>query len=64
MMVINDFLKINSETIPDAYVYIVRLIQGSIILGMIFLYRYMLSARKKYLKSLETKGTEEKEKEK
>lgn len=61
MMVINDFLKINSETISEAYVYIVRFIQGSIILGMVFLYRYMLNSRKKYLKTLETKGTEEKE---
>lgn len=61
MMIINDFLKINSETIPDTYVYIVRFIQGSIILGMVFLYKYMLSSRKKYLKSLEAKGTEEKE---
>lgn len=59
MMVINDFLKINSETIPDMHVYIVRLIQGSIILGMVFLYKYMLSSRKRYLKSLEAKGTEE-----
>jgi hypothetical protein len=53
MLVINDFIKINSETLSDAYVYAIRGIQGSIIFGLIFLYNYMLNARKKYMRDLQ-----------
>jgi very-long-chain (3R)-3-hydroxyacyl-CoA dehydratase len=52
MMVINDFIKINSEVLSDEYVYIIRFIQASIILGMLFLYNYMLKSRKKFMKNL------------
>lgn len=53
MLVINDYIKINSETLSDAYVYAIRGIQASIIIGLVFLYKYMLNSRKKYLKGLE-----------
>lgn len=56
MLIINDFIKINSETLTDAYVYIIRGIQASIIIGLIFLYKYMLNSRRKYMKSLENQG--------
>ncbi len=52
MLIINDFIKINSEILSDEYVYAIRGIQLSIILGMIFLYKYMLSSRKKYMATL------------
>ena len=55
MLVINDFIKINSETLTDEYVYATRGIQASIIIGMLFLYNYMLGSRKKYMKGLENK---------
>lgn len=52
MLIINDFIKIHSETLSEAYVYAIRGIQLSIVLGMLFLYKYMLSSRKKYLATL------------
>jgi very-long-chain (3R)-3-hydroxyacyl-CoA dehydratase len=58
MLVINDFIKINSETLSDGYLYAVRGIQASIIIGMLFLYKYMLNSRKRYLKGLEKKEAE------
>jgi len=55
MLVINDYIKINSETLTDEYVYAIRGIQASIIIGLLFLYNYMLASRKKYMKGLESK---------
>jgi hypothetical protein len=51
MMVINDYIKINSEVLSDEYVYLIRFIQASIIIGMLFLYNYMLKSRKKFMKT-------------
>jgi very-long-chain (3R)-3-hydroxyacyl-CoA dehydratase len=52
MLVINDYIKINAETLTDLHIHIIRFIQLSICVGMILLYRYMLSSRKKYMKTL------------
>ena len=51
MNVINDYIKINSETISHEKIMIIRCIQGMIIIGMIILYNYMLSSRKKQAKN-------------
>ena len=51
MRVINDYLKRHAETIDDNYIYFIRFAQGAIILGMLFLYNYMLKGRAKFMKS-------------
>lgn len=53
MMIINDFIKINSETLTDPEVYFIRFVQAGIIIGFLALYNYMLKSRQKYFKSLE-----------
>lgn len=54
MMVINDFIKINAESLTELYIYIIRFIQGCIVVGLIPLYLYMFKSRQKYYKSLNT----------
>lgn len=52
MLAINDYIKRHAEELEDWHVHCIRFIQGSIILGMIFLYRHMLKMRKRYFKSV------------
>ena len=51
MGVINNYLKNNAETIDDNNLYLIRFAQGAIILGMLFLYSYMLKGRARFMKS-------------
>jgi hypothetical protein len=48
MLVINDYIKLTAETIPDIEIFIIRFVQLAIILGMCSLYVYMLKSRSKY----------------
>lgn len=57
MMVINDYIKRHAETLQDWEINAIRVVQGCIILGMLFLYNYMLKMRKKYYKE-QSKGKE------
>lgn len=41
------------------WIYLIRGIQITIVLGMFFLYSYMLKGRRKYMKELEKKGQSE-----
>jgi very-long-chain (3R)-3-hydroxyacyl-CoA dehydratase len=63
MLVINDYIKRNAETLTDIWIYLIRGIQTTIVLGMFFLYSYMLKGRKKYMRELEKKGQSEPAKE-
>lgn len=49
---INDYIKINSETLTEAQIYLIRAVQAGIIIGLVFLYKYMLNSRKKYMTGL------------
>ena len=51
MMLINDYLERHTE-LTETCVYIVRGIQVSIIVGLLFLYTYMLKMRGKYYKKV------------
>lgn len=53
MMIINDFIERNKDSMEEYQLYIIRAIQGCIVIGMLFLYNYMMKSRKRYLKSLE-----------
>ena len=63
MLVINNFIKRNVEWLTVDYINMIRVVQLGIIIGMIFLYFYMLSSRSKYYSSLK-KENEEKGKDK
>lgn len=41
------------------WIYLIRGIQITIVLGMFFLYSYMLKGRRKYMKELKKKGQSE-----
>lgn len=45
----NDYFSRHPE-LPDIYYYILRFINFGILVGVVILYRYMLSARRKYMK--------------
>jgi hypothetical protein len=47
MLVINDFIERHPD-LQQEYVIVIRVIQVSIIGGMLFLYNYMLGGRKKW----------------
>jgi hypothetical protein len=59
MLVINDYIKINSEVLEDWHIILIRFIQASIIVGMVFLYKYMLNGRKKFIKGTESNDSKE-----
>jgi len=42
----------HKEYMTDMYYYLVRSVQFGIVAGMFLLYRYMLSSRKKFMKSI------------
>jgi hypothetical protein len=48
IMVINDFIKRHAEVLLDWQINAIRVSQGLIVLGMVFLYVYMLKMRKRY----------------
>lgn len=64
IMLINDFIKRHAENLDDLHINAIRVAQALIIIGMCFLYSYMLKMRKKYYKALKsgTSGTEEESK--
>ena len=47
MRVINDYIKRNAETISYEMIMFTRFAQAMIVLGMLFLYNYMLGSRKR-----------------
>ena len=51
MLLINDYLQRHTE-LTEAWVYLVRAIQASIVVGLLFLYTYMLKMRAKYYKKV------------
>ena len=50
MRVINDYIKLNAETLTHEGIVFIRCVQAMIIIGMLFLYNYMLNSRKKMIK--------------
>ena len=52
MLVINSYIRHNAETLSTQEINYIRIIQGDIIVGMIFLYVYMLNSRAKYYRDL------------
>jgi ABC-type phosphate transport system permease subunit len=51
MMLINDFISRHTE-LTETWIYIIRGIQVSIVVGLVFLYTYMLKMRAKYSKKV------------
>lgn len=47
MRVINDYIKLNAETLSHEMILFIRFTQTMIVLGMLFLYNYMLKSRKR-----------------
>jgi very-long-chain (3R)-3-hydroxyacyl-CoA dehydratase len=56
MLIINDYIKRNAAGLSDNEINVIRLVQVLIIGGMVYLYSYMLSSRKKYYKSLQVES--------
>lgn len=48
MRVINDYIRRHASPLTVEQISMIRMVQAGIILGMIFLYLYMIRASKKY----------------
>ena len=60
MFVINDYIKRNADWLELQHINFIRFVQGSIIVGMLMLYVYMLSSRSKYYRNLRKQREAEK----
>jgi very-long-chain (3R)-3-hydroxyacyl-CoA dehydratase len=49
MLLINDYVGRHNE-LSEGWIYFIRVIQGGIVFGFLFLYAYMLNMRSKYYK--------------
>ena len=58
MLVINNYIKRNVEQLTIDHINMIRIVQLGIIIGMVFLYCYMLSCRSKYYRSLKKENQE------
>ena len=46
-MLINDYIKRHAENLNDNQIHMIRIVQAGILIGVVFLYKYMLGKRAK-----------------